>query len=264
MLPFIFGAILIGAALIVLAATRKKRPEFRLLTRVGCYAATGLGLVAVVISMFYTQNVGQTVVQKSITGQITGQTLESGIHLKAPWIKPLRYDVRNNTISYVGAGENDHSGRSATGPQITFQDADNVTADLDLAVRYSIVPNAAESIYARYGTQEAFVAQVITNDVRSIARDVPAGFTTSELLNDRAAAGAAIFEGLEARWEDDGIIVEAVNLQEIRYPQDVKDRFSQAQNSRIEIDRAQADMERAEVEAQTKVIQAKGLRPCAG
>lgn len=256
MVAFVFGIILLVVGLIALVAAKKFGP-LKLIIR-GAGILLGLiGVVLTVVSFVYTQDVGQTVVQKSITGELVGQTTESGLHAKAPWVTALSYDVRNNTIAYIGGGESDHSGGSAQGPQVTFQDKDGVTADLDLVVRYSIVPTKAESIYSRYGTQEAFVSQVITNDVRSIARDVPAGFTTIELLNDRAEASLQIQKALEERWADDGIIVEAASIQEIRYPQDVKDRFSLAQNSRIEIDRATADKQRAVVEAETKVIQAQ-------
>lgn len=256
---FIFGAVLLViGVVVVLGARTRKAPGERSLPQIGGWLATLTGVGLLLGGCMYTQDVGQTVVQRSITGEIVGATVQPGLHLKAPWVQTLPYDVRNNTITYVGAGTDNNSGGSATGPQVTFQDKEGVSANLDIVVRYSIVPTAAESIYARYGTQESFVAQVITNDVRTVSRNVPAGFGTIELLNDRAAAGEKIREALAERWEDDGIIVEAVNLQEIRYPQAVTDRFAEAQNSRIEVDRAQADQDRARVEAETRVIAAQG------
>lgn len=217
------------------------------------------GVLLVVGSCFYTQDVGQAVVQRSVTGEIVGSTTAAGLHPKAPWVSTLRYDVRNNTVTYVGTGaEGDHSGGSSTGPQITFQDKEGVTANLDIVVRYSLVPSSVERIYAQYSSQENFVSRVIANDVRQIARDVPAHYGTIALLNDRAKAAEEISRGLETKWEDAGIIVEEINLQEIRYPESVTARFAEAQNSRIEIERAQADKQRAVVEAETKVIAAQG------
>ena len=187
---FIFGAVLLViGVVVVLGARTRKTPGERSLPQIGGWLATLTGVGLLLGGCMYTQDVGQTVVQRSITGEIVGATVQPGLHLKAPWVQTLPYDVRNNTITYVGAGTDNNSGGSATGPQVTFQDKEGVSANLDIVVRYSIVPSAAESIYARYGTQESFVAQVITNDVRTVSRNVPAGFGTIELLNDRAAAG---------------------------------------------------------------------------
>jgi regulator of protease activity HflC (stomatin/prohibitin superfamily) len=217
------------------------------------------GVLLVVGSCFYTQDVGQAVVQRSVTGEIAGSTTAAGLHPKAPWVSTLRYDVRNNTVTYVGTGaEGDHSGGSATGPQITFQDEEGVTANLDIVVRYSLVPSSVERIYAQYSSQENFVSRVIANDVRQVARDIPAHYGTIALLNDRAKAAEEITLALETKWADAGIIVEEINLQEIRYPESVTARFAEAQNSRIEIERAQADKQRAVVEAETRVITAQG------
>lgn len=253
----IVAAVIAVAAFIAAARFRSRTDKNA--TRVIAWVATVGALAGLVLSCVYTQDVGQAIVQRSFTGQIVGSTSNAGLHVKAPWVATLRYDIRNNTVSYIGGGaEGDHSGGSALGPQITFQDKEGVTANLDLVVRYSIHPDAVERIYAEYDTQESFLNRVIANDIRQIARDIPSKFGTLELLNDRASAGALMMDALEEEWEDDGVIVESVNLQEIRYPETVTTRFAEAQNSRIEIDRAEADRERARVEAETKVIAAQG------
>jgi regulator of protease activity HflC (stomatin/prohibitin superfamily) len=181
--------------------------------------AIGAGVCALGLLFFnssYTQDVGEAVVLRSITGELAGQSTSPGLHLKAPWVETIVYDTRNNTISYVGTGETNNSGGSAQGPQITFQDREGVTGNLDVVVRYSIVPDAVTDLYSGYRTQEDFVNRVITNDVRSLTRDVPARFGTLEVFTNRP------------------------------------------QIARIAVERARAEQETARVEAETRVIGARG------
>jgi regulator of protease activity HflC (stomatin/prohibitin superfamily) len=223
--------------------------------------AVGAGVCAIGVLFFnssYTQDVGEAVVLRSVTGELAGQSTTPGLHLKAPWVETIVYDTRNNTISYVGTGETDNSGGSAQGPQITFQDREGVTGNLDIVVRYSIVPDAVTDLYSAFRTQEDFVNRVITNDVRSLTRDVPARYGTLEVFTNRPQVAAAIRDELSSRWQQQGVTVEEVSLQEIRYSDDVKARFDEAQAARIAVERARAEQETARVEAETRVIGARG------
>lgn len=274
---FIFICILLFIALIPFLASFTAptdldadiRPDGRVLNkgfnlkRALRFVAAGILTIALIFTTFasfYTQDPGEAVVQKSITGELVGQTTKPGMHLKAPWVKTVSFDIRNNVITYVGDGsKGDHSGGSATGAQITFQDREGVTGNLDIVVRYSINPEAVTDIYAGYQTQENFVNRVITNDVRSVVRNVPSKYTTIEVYNGREAIGAEILAGLEARWANDGIVVEEVSLQEIRYSDDVKARFDEAQAARIAVTKATAEQETARVNAETEVIKQQGV-----
>jgi regulator of protease activity HflC (stomatin/prohibitin superfamily) len=233
----------------------------RLASRPHVLGAVGAGGFAIVLLFFnssYTQDVGEAVVLRSITGELAGQSTTPGLHLKAPWVETIVYDTRNNTISYVGTGETNNSGGSAQGPQITFQDKEGVTGNLDIVVRYSIVPDAVTDLYSEYRTQEDFVNRVITNDVRSLTRDAPARYGTLEVFTNRPQIAADIRDQLSGRWQEQGVTVEEVSLQEIRYSDDVKARFDEAQAARIAVDRARAEQETARVEAETRVVGAHG------
>lgn len=242
-----------AVVLAVIGRSMASRPHV-----LGAVGAGGFALVLLSFSSSYTQDVGESVVLRSITGELAGQSTTPGLHLKAPWVETIVYDTRNNTISYVGTGETNNSGGSAQGPQITFQDREGVTGHLDIVVRYSIVPDAVTDLYSAHRTQEDFVNRVITNDVRSLTRDVPARYGTLEVFTSRPQIAAAIGEELSSRWQEQGVTVEEVSLQEIRYSDDVKARFDEAQAARIAVDRARAEQETARVEAETRVVGAHG------
>jgi len=155
------------------------------------------------------------------------------------------------------SGEGDNIGGAPDGPQITVQDAEGVTANIDIAIRYSLKPDAVIDIYSQYYNEENLRTRLIFNDIRSVVRSIPGKFSTIDMLTDRNAVQEAVLEALEARWEDDGIIVEDVALQEIRYGESVTAAYAAAQEAQINVQTEQAKLEASKVSAQQKVVQAQ-------
>jgi regulator of protease activity HflC (stomatin/prohibitin superfamily) len=219
-----------------------------------------LALVFLAFSAFFRQDVGQANVLRDWTGNIVGTETASGLHPKAPWVDVVTFDVRNQRAVFVSEqepGQGDNIGGSPDGPQITVQDAEGVTANIDIAIRYSLDPAAVSEIYSAYYNEDNLKQRLIFNDIRSVVRSVPGRFDTLEMLTNRNAVQDAIFEALEARWADDGIIVEDVALQEIRYGEQVTGAYAAAQEAQINVQTETAKLEAAKVSAQQKVVQAQ-------
>ncbi len=219
-----------------------------------------LALVFLAFSSFFRQDVGQANVLRDWTGNIVGTETASGLHPKAPWVDTVTFDVRNQRAVFVSEqepGQGDNIGGAPDGPQITVQDAEGVTANIDIAIRYSLDPAAVSDIYSAYYNEENLRTRLIFNDIRSVVRSVPGRFDTLEMLTNRNAVQEAILEALEARWADDGIIVEDVALQEIRYGDQVTGAYAAAQEAQINVQTEQAKLEAAKVSAQQKVVQAQ-------
>jgi regulator of protease activity HflC (stomatin/prohibitin superfamily) len=219
-----------------------------------------LALVFLAFSSFFRQDVGQANVLRDWTGNIVGTETQSGLHPKAPWVDVVTFDVRNQRAVFVSEqepGQGDNIGGSPDGPQITVQDAEGVTANIDIAIRYSLDPAAVSDIYSAYYNEDNLKQRLIFNDIRSVVRSVPGRFDTLEMLTNRNAVQEAILEALEARWSDDGIIVEDVALQEIRYGEQVTGAYAAAQEAQINVQTETAKLEAAKVSAQQKVVQAQ-------
>jgi regulator of protease activity HflC (stomatin/prohibitin superfamily) len=219
-----------------------------------------IGVVFLVFSSFFRQDVGQANVLRDWTGAIIGSQTEPGLHWKAPWVDTVTFDVRNQRAVFVSEqsyGEGDNIGGVPDGPQITVQDAEGVTANIDIAIRYSLNPEAVEEIYSDYYNEENLRTRLIFNDIRSVVRSVPGRFTTIEMLTDRDSVQQQILEALERRWETDGIIVEDVALQEIRYGESVTAAYAAAQEAQINVQTEQARLEAVQVSAQQKIVQAQ-------
>lgn len=219
-----------------------------------------LAAIFLAFSSFFRQDVGQANVLRDWTGSIVGYETAAGLHPKAPWVDVVTFDVRNQRAVFVSEqepGQGDNIGGAPDGPQITVQDAEGVSANIDVAIRYSLDPDAVVDIYSAYYNEENLRTRLIFNDIRSVVRSVPGRFDTLEMLTDRNSVQEAIFEALEARWADDGIIVEDVALQEIRYGEQVTNAYAAAQEAQINVQTEQAKLEAAKVSAQQKVVQAQ-------
>lgn len=231
------------------------------------YAFGGSGVLAIVsIGMWlfgclYTQDPGQASVLVSFTGEVKGINYEPGLHFKMPWINRVEYDIRNNTLSYIGESGNtdSYTGGDVSGPQITFQDKNGVTGNIDLNVRYSVRGDAVGEIYNEYKTQQEFVNATLAPDVRATTREVLSQYDTSQVYNGRDIIKAKLSEVLQKNWDGLSVDIEDIYLQEVRYPSSVVEAFANAQSAKAKVEMAKADQERARVEAETNLIKSQAL-----
>lgn len=228
----------------------------------GCLLPAGIvTIVAAIIFVFtcvYPQDIGETVVLVNWGGSIAGHSEEAGFHVKAPWTKAITYDTRNNLINMYGDTEYTYDGGSATGKEVTINDASGAKANIDIQVNYSLDPSTAEYLYSEYGTQTVFTQNYVSQDVRSVAREQAGKFDTITLLTDRAQYTNAIEEALTAKWKEIGLTVEQVTVQDISYPKSITDAYAKAQEAEVEKQTAMNKQEVARVEAETKAVKAEG------
>ena len=216
----------------------------------------GVGVVMLMVMSYigltFSQDPGQARVLRSFTGNVDPNPVtSSGMHFKAPWITTIEYDVRNQVVSYVG------DGKDQTGPAITAQDQNGATATIDIVVRYSIDPTKVVDIYKGYQTQDNFVARLIQNDVRSVVRDIPLKYTTTTFRLNRQQAALEMQKALSERWKDQGINVEAVDLRNIIYPENIEKSLQAVQEATNNANKALADLQTAKVEAEKTRVEAQ-------
>ena len=194
----------------------------------------------------------------SWTGDILGQETAPGLHVKAPWSDVKTFSVRNQQVVFAGdRATTDYTGGSALGPDITVQDSDGVTSNIDIAVRYSIRSDQVTTIYKQFRDETNFVSQFVTQDIRSTVRDAPNAFSTLDLITKRADVNTAIQRALTTRWQGTGVTVDSVSLQQITPPKSVTDAYAAAQNAQIKVSTEKNLLEAAQVSAQQQVVQAE-------
>ena len=216
------------------------------------------GALFIALSCFYSQDIGESVILRNLGGSIAGHTTEAGFHPKAPWQDVLTWDIRNRQVNFFKDSEYAYDGGSYTGSEVTINDSSGTKANIDIQVIYSIDADKVEELYAEYGTQEAFVTNYVSNDLRATAREVAGRFDTITLLTDRAQFTSAVQESLADQWDGNGVIVEQVQVQDIRYADSITDAYADAQSAEVAKQKALNAQETAKVEAETKRIEAEG------
>lgn len=257
MIIFVIGCIILIAAVVI--ALIRFRQEDGLKVSIGI--PIGLFVISVILigaECIYTQDVGEAVVLRNFGGSLAGYTTEAGIKFKAPWQDALDWDIRNRLINFYRDADYAYDNGSYNGATVTINDSSGTKADCDVQVIYSINPDAVENLYADYGTQEAYVASYVSNDVRQTTRDCAGQFSTIQLLTDKESFAKSIQDTLTQRWADSGVVVESVSVQDIRYDQSITDAYAQAQAAQVEQQRAQNEQSTAKIEAETKKIEAQG------
>lgn len=267
MAALIFGGLFLLIAIILLGASFVAKFEDRYgnaahtpnwLMRGGGVLLLIFAAALMFFSSYYSQGVGEASVIKSFTGQIIGYNSNPGPAFKAPWDDRVTYDILNQQAIFSNPNNvHDDQKKNVKGGEITVTDKDGVAANVDVAVRYSIRGDKVVDTYSRYGDQNAFESKLITQDVRSVVREAPNSFATIDVLTKRADVEKDIYNELKNRWEKEGVQVESVALQDIRYPQSVTDKFAAAQNARTQAAQAQAELDAAKISSQQQVVQAQ-------
>lgn len=230
--------------------------------KVSPFAVVGvITLVAAVVfafTGFYTQDAGEVVVLRNWSGELAGYTEEAGFHLKAPWQRAIRYDVRNNLVNLYREAEYSYDGGAAEGACVTVNDKGGASADIDLQVVYSLDADAAMQLYIDYGTQKHFTETVIQNDVRATAREVAGKYDTMTMLTNRGEFTKGLRDALAEKWQKLGLSVEQVSVQDVRYPKTITKKYAEAQAAEVAKAQALNEQETAKVKAETKRIEAEG------
>ena len=206
----------------------------------------------------YGQDVGEVCILRNWGGQLAGTTEDAGFHLKAPWQTVIRYDIRNNIVNLYRNSEYDYDNGTATGAEVTLYDKSGAQANVDVQVIYSLDADAAIDLYTDYQKQENFVQIVAVNNVRDAARNCSGKFTTLEMLTNREKFAQAIFDKLSPEWEALGLHVTEVNVQDIRYSDEIVEAYNSAQKTEISKQNAVNEQEAEKVKIETQILKAQG------
>lgn len=260
MLVFIIGLLFVLLGIVSFIISRKATSDEDELTSAKRFAGVlpaVIGLILIASQCFYMQDIGEAVVLKNFGGSLAGYTTEAGIHFKAPWQDATNWDIRNRLINFYRDAEYAYDNGSYNGATVTINDSSGTKADCDVQVIYSINPDMVQTLYAEYGTQEAYVSSYVSNDVRQTTRDCAGQFSTIQLLTDKESFANSIQETLNARWADSGVVVESVSVQDIRYADSITDAYANAQSAQVEQQAATNRQETARIDGETEVIKAQ-------
>lgn len=177
-------------------------------------------------------------------GQVNRE-VPSGVLIKAPWpIEHLtKMDVRT---------------------QKEQQDADAATHDLQsvsttIAVNYHLTPLTARKVYQDVGTD--YKIRVIDPIIQETVKSVTAQYDAADLIAKRPEVEAKLNKQFVDKLTDRGITVDNVSIVNFGFSKEFDASVEQKQVSQQNAQKAQYDLQTAELRAKAQDVQAKTLTP---
>lgn len=223
-----------------------------------------LGILFIFFATVVSNGVGEAKVYTNPDGTIAFTQTNPGWQVKAPWQDYADFDLFSQEVLYAGGDTApSYSGGQVNGKEVTVSvggvNGGSTQANLDISVTYSIDAESVEGIYREFKSQERFTKQVIEKTILSTIRTVPGQYTAVEFRGDkRGEASDTILDRLNSKFTDLGVEVNFVNLQDVRYPENVETALADVEAANQQAAKAEAQQRQAEVEAETKRITAQG------
>lgn len=198
---------------------------------------------------------GQVGVQ-SLFGKVSTNILSSGLHLKNPLVRVVRFDAKtqNYTMSAV-QDEGDKTGDDG----IRVLSSDGLEIALDVTVLYRVLPEQAPKILREVGAD--YQDTIVRPLVRTKIRDASVYYQAVDVFSSkREELQTRIFKSIEQDFKDRGLVLEQLLIRNITLPTSVKTAIEAKINAEQESQKYEFLLQREKKEADRKRIEAEGQR----
>jgi len=180
-----------------------------------------------------------------ILGKVQKEPLEPGLHFVTPFItEVVRMPTYEKTMEMVG--EKHLKALTSEGLPVYF----------DMAVQYKIDPMKAPEVYSTLKNYEVWME----SRIRAHARDIVAQFRADNLYTEKREEIQAQFEKkLYDEFKPYGILITAVLIRNIDLPSSVEQAIQQKIQAKQEAERMQYVVQKEELEAKRKEVEAQGI-----
>lgn len=217
------------------------------------YAIMGLFSVILLLSSFYVIPSGEIGVVKHV-GVYEDTPAQPGAHWKEPFADSIyKENVQMHVVNYAAANKDVAEGAATTEeggiisqPNITVLDAKNVGYGIDLTVQYTPIASKMPEILTNYG--ENYFDKALQPVIRAVARDVGGQYAVETIADHRQDFEAKVEQELEADFKGLPFVFNGVQIRNIDLPDAVKERI-------IQVQQAQQDKQKLDVQAQQAVVQ---------
>jgi regulator of protease activity HflC (stomatin/prohibitin superfamily) len=134
---------------------------------------------------------------------------------------------------------------------------DQQPADLKISVTLRAAPEKVADLYAKFGSVQTAVNQVVSPVVNQQVKVVFGRYTAVKAIQERGPLNSAIKDAITTTLKDDPmIIIESVQLENIEFSQNYLHSIEQRMLAEVEVQKLQQNAEREKVQAQITVTQA--------
>ena len=212
-----------------------------------------LGIIAIIIivilfSSIVTIQPGErgVVFRPLTTGLDKNHIYGEGVHIIAPWNEMFIYDVREQTLNFVGKNSLD------------VLDKNGLSIEVDVAVRFYPIYNKIGYIHEQFGKN--YVQKLVIPEVRSAVRQIMGQYTAEEIYSTkRQEVEQRIIQETGKVLEKNYIKMTALLIRSIKIPQQLKKAIEDKLTKQQEALAYSYVVEKEQKEKQRKIIQAQGI-----
>lgn len=206
------------------------------------YSIIGVIILFLIITLFSSFKSVPTgfVGVKTQFGKVQGDMLNEGINFKIPYIeKIVLMDCRTKKVEVNnGAASKD------------LQDV-----DLKVAVNYGVDKKSANTLYQTVGVD--YEAIIVNPAILESIKSVTAKYTAEELITKRQEVSTLMFETLTTRLQNRGFTIVDLSITDLNFSAAYNQAIEQKQVAQQNAQKAQYELEKARVENQRKIENAK-------
>jgi regulator of protease activity HflC (stomatin/prohibitin superfamily) len=113
--------------------------------------------------------------------------LESGTHLITPFLEQVAL-ISTREFSYIATSHVEDASEDFTDYKVGARTCDGVAVKLPYTIKFRIIPEMADQVYANYGSISAIQERVVKAESRQIVRQVPTNFSSVAMYTSTTIA----------------------------------------------------------------------------
>lgn len=224
-----------------------------------------VGVVLMFLATWWSNGVGEAkVMVNSVDRTVVGTIEEAGSGFKPAWVDFVDFDLFSQELVFAGGdgGAPSYTGGTVNGREITVSvggvSGGSTQAQVDMTFVYSMDADKIKDIYQEFRSQERFTEQIVSRQVLSISRQIPAEYSAIEFRGaKRGEAETKIQKALNKKLAKYGVEFSAVTIQDVRFSEDVEKALTKIEEANQAAQTAEAQQRTKEVENETLIAAAK-------
>lgn len=193
-------------------------------------------------------------------GAVSGNTLESGAHWKVPVMESVQaVEVRPQTYTMSASqGEGNRDSADA----IDVKTVNGSTVGVDITVRYRVKAEEADTFVVDWNDERQMEERLIRPTIRTVLRDEASSLQTTGdsaiyTQDGREALEVAALEALSTEFEDEPLVLEAVQIRNIDLPEQIDQALDEKEQAKQQVEVEKEKVKQEEAKKEQEIVRAE-------
>jgi regulator of protease activity HflC (stomatin/prohibitin superfamily) len=178
-------------------------------------------------------------------------TLDNGFHWTAPWSSVEQFSTQ---IQYLELKNDD---------AVSVSFAGGSSGSANVVVRWSISEDGAEQLWQRYRTFDNVRDQLVQSEAQNAFRTTFSQYSPVDAIdgNNLNTITSAVRDNLENTLSSYGVNIDSVSVTRVNLGERAQTALDRIVQANADTERAQAEQDRARIDAETAIIRQASLTP---